>query len=211
MQKSQEKQAKQYQSRAALARGLTPRGSDTAFSEAGADNGVAEVDPRITALLPPQLLQGGELIILLLKPSPWFIILESLRTLTALMMLLVIAWVLAKYDLLPMGQRDVVLAGIAIGGLRLFWQFLEWLSRVYVLTDRRIIRVRGVLRVHVFECPLKQVQHTTAIYSVPERLVGLGTIGFATAGTAVTEAYWQMVAKPLQVHQTVVETLNRYR
>ena len=39
----------------------------------------AEVDvtgpsaTRIAAMLPEQLLQGGETIVLLLKPSPWFI------------------------------------------------------------------------------------------------------------------------------------------
>ncbi|MEE9211213.1 MAG: hypothetical protein V3U29_01000, partial [Phycisphaeraceae bacterium] len=63
----------------------------------------------------------------------------------------------------------------------------------------------------VFECQLKQVQNTNALFSLRERLFGLGTIGFATAGTAVTEAYWFMIAKPLDVHQHVVQTLNRYR
>jgi uncharacterized membrane protein YdbT with pleckstrin-like domain len=95
--------------------------------------------------------------------------------------------------------------------VRLFWQFLEWLSRVYVLTDRRVIRVRGVWRVRVFEALLKNIQHTTVERSMRERLLGLGTIGFATSGTAFTEASWRMVARPLEVHQIVVQTIGRYR
>ena len=57
----------------------------------------------------------------------------------------------------------------------------------------------------------KKIQHTTAYYSIRERLFGLGTIGFTTAGTAFTETYWQMVAKPMELHQQVIQAMNRYR
>ena len=100
---------------------------------------------------------------------------------------------------------------VGVAAVRLFWQFLEWLSRVYVLTDRRVIRVKGVLRISVFEAPLRQIQHTAAQYSIRERIFGLGTIGFATAGTGVIEAAWEMVARPMEVHGAVVQALNRYR
>lgn len=166
---------------------------------------------RAAAMLPMELLQPGELIILLLKPSPWFIVLAPLKTLVVLVLLMFTAGVVnAQFDL-GIAPRDLVLTTIGLVGARLFWQFLEWLSRVYVLTDQRIIRVRGVLRVYVFEARLREIQHTEMLFSVRERVFALGTIGFATAGTAVNEAYWQMVAYPLEVHQKVVETLRRYR
>ncbi len=162
-------------------------------------------------MLPEQLLQPGEVIILLLKPSPWYILLASLRALAVIAVGLILGLVLHEYGWLALGRRDLVTLAVGLAGVRLFWQFLQWLSRVYVLTDRRIIRVKGVVRVQVFECQLKQVQNTNALFSLRERLFGLGTIGFATAGTAVTEAYWLMIAKPLDVHQHVVQTLNRYQ
>lgn len=180
----------------------------------------AEVDPdaapsppqavQAVALLPPELLQPDEIIILLLKPSPWFIVLAPLRFL-AITGILVLA---ALWLVVPQGWLDegnIVLLGAAAAVARVFWQFLVWLSHVYVLTDRRIIRVQGVTRVSVFETSLKQVQHTTAHYSIRERLFGLGSIGFATAGTAVIDAWWQMVAKPLEVHQQITRALARYR
>ena len=104
-----------------------------------------------------------------------------------------------------------LMAGLAIVAGRVFWECLEWLSRVYVLTDKRVIRVAGVLRVSVFEAGLQQVQHSEVYLSLRERLFALGTIGFATAGSAITEAYWQMVANPLEVHRAVVNALRRYR
>ncbi len=185
--------------------------SQRRLAEVGVDDAPDVTDPRVAAMLPAELLQPGELIILLTKPSPLFIVLEPLRTLAIIAMLTILAWAMVAHDWLPASQRDVVLGGVAVAGLRIFWQFLEWLSRVYVLTDRRIIRVRGVLRVHVFECSLKRIQHTAASYSLIERLFGLGTIGFATAGTGQIEAWWRMLANPLEVHQLIVKTLNRYR
>lgn len=174
-------------------------------------------DLRAAALLPQQLLQGGEVIILLIKPSPWYIVLESLRFLAVIAALLAAAlastgW-LAGYTKLDLvlTKLDLVLLALGIMGARLVWQFLEWLSRVYVLTDRRVIRIMGFFRVQVFETQLKKIQHTVTLFSIRERLFSLGTIGFATAGTDAVEAIWRMVSKPLEVHRVVIETLNRYR
>jgi len=68
-----------------------------------------------------------------------------------------------------------------------------------------------VLRVAVFEARLEQIQHTDTAFSLRERLFALGTVTFSTAGTGVIEAAWQMIARPLEVHRTVVRTIQRYR
>lgn len=182
----------------------------------------AEAEPEVppvsaqqasaAALLPPELLQPGELIILLLKPSPWFILLGSLRFL-ALMGIITLAmlWLSPPEGWRHLDRGDIILLGTGAGLVRIFWQFLVWLSHVYVLTDRRVVRVSGVLRVSVFEASLKKIQHTTAYFSIRERLFALGSIGFATAGTAIIDAWWLMVPQPLDVYQTITRTIERYR
>ena len=162
-------------------------------------------------ILPEQLLQDGEIIILMLKPSLWAVLLESLAFLTWVLILLLLGLTLQQMGWLPLRHTDLsVMVVVAVGG-RLLWQFLDWLSRVYVLTDRRVLVVRGVVRVQVFECALKRIQHTTTTFNLRERLFGLGSLSFHTAGVPVTEATWRMLARPLQVHHIVVQTLNRYR
>lgn len=168
-------------------------------------------DPRAAAMLPEQLLHEGEIIILLLKPSPWFILLECLPMLGWIGLFLTAGLVLASQGWYVIGRTDMVLAALTLAGLRLFWQFLEWLSRVYVLTDRRIVRVRGVVRVQVFECALSRVQHTQVIFNLRERLLGLGSIYIATAGTVGADVSWRMLSRPLEVHQIILKTLDRYR
>jgi len=184
-------------------------------SPASAEGVAPDVDEalarRAAAMLPAELLQPSEIIILLVKPSPLFIILAPLQTLAILTLLTVAALAIDQHWLFGVPRRDIVLALVGLIGLRLFWQFLEWLSRVYVLTDQRVIRVRGVLRVSVFESRLEQIQHTDTQFSVRERLFALGTITFATAGTGAVEAVWAMIARPLEVHRTVVRTIRRYR
>lgn len=175
------------------------------------ETGAEEATARAAGMLPAELLQPGEIIILLLKPSPWFILLAPLRVLTAIVILTIAADSANTYLNLHVGSQNIYLAALLLLLARVFWQFLEWLSRVYVLTDRRVIAVAGVLRVGVFETPLEKVQHTNLHFSLRERLFALGTIGFATAGTAFSEAYWLMLSSPLEVHQKVVQTLQRYR
>jgi len=183
-----------------------------AHDATGAEPELTDVGrPDVAALLPEELLQPGEVIILMIKPSPWYILLGSLRALVIITVVAMAASCLTQYDLININRQDVILAAAGLVIVRLFWQSLDWLCRMYVLTDRRIIRVKGVVRIEVFEANLKQIQNTRCYFSLRERLFGLGTIGFATAGTATYEAYWLMIGRPLHVHQTVVQTLERYR
>lgn len=175
------------------------------------EGAVDGIDARIAALLPAQLLQPSEIIILLIKPSPWYILLSSLGFLTGVIILAAILLSLQSRGMLPwIARNDLILAAAGACGVRLFWQFLEWLSRIYVLTDQRVIRLAGVVRVQIFEAQLKNIQHTQTVFSLRERIFHLGTIAFATSGTAGIEAAWVMVNHPLEVHRTVVETISRY-
>jgi hypothetical protein len=183
-----------------------------AHAEAADADNDKTLDPRVTAMLPAELIQPGEIVILLLKPSPWYILLEPLRALAIMVMMVALAVLIQdKTTWLGDSRRDLILTGVLVIGVRLFWQFLEWMSRVYVLTDRRVIRVQGVLRISVFETPLSKIQHTHTYFSLRERFFALGTLGFATAGTGIVEAYWRMIAKPLEVHRVVVQTIGRYK
>lgn len=171
-----------------------------------------DIAGRMVAMIPAELLQPTEIIVLLLKPSAWFILLSCIGSLVTILIVTGIALALIDNNVaIGLGRKDVVLLAVGLLGARLFWQFLEWLSRVYVLTDQRVIRVRGVIRVSIFEAPIKQIQHTNTYFSLRERFFSLGTIAFATAGTGIVEAYWEMLAQPLEVHRIVVQTLNRYR
>ena len=180
-------------------------------ADSAAENEGETLNPRPNILIPAQLLQTGEIIVLMIKPSPLFILLAPLPTLVILAVLTVLAVYLHRMFPLGLAESQIVLLGSVFIALRIFWQFMEWLSRVYVLTDRRIVRVQGVFRISVFEAPLQKIQHSNLYFSLRERVFALGSILFATAGTAAHEIAWTMINQPLEVHQKITETINRYK
>jgi len=78
----------------------------------------------------------------------------------------------------------------------LLWQMAERASRRYVLTSRRVVAIAGLLRQKVVDAPIRNVRQVTMYKSIPERVLGLGTLGFATAGTAGQDVIWRLIDRP---------------
>lgn len=166
---------------------------------------------RAGPAVPEGLLQDGEIVILLLRPSMLFVPLSSPGSLAAIGIgALVLALLAVKVSWIPWSEGQAYAAGVAAVAARLLWLVLDWTGRIYVLTDRRIIRRVGVLQVNVFEAPLRNIQHTSVFRLLRERLCGLGTIGFATAGSDTFDAFWTMLRNPFAVHKTIVDAIERY-
>ncbi len=162
-------------------------------------------------VLPAGLVEDDEVVILLLRPSLLFVPLSSFGSLTIIAVVTLLFALLAiRVTWLPWGEAQAYALGAAVASARLAWQTLDWWGRVYVLTDRRVIRRMGVLRVVVFEAPLRDLQHTSVFMPLSERVFGLGSIGFATAGSHVFDAFWVMIRQPLVAHKIVVETIQRF-
>ncbi len=167
---------------------------------------------RAASMLREDLLQGGEVIILLLKPSVWYIVLSSLESLGVIAIVTAaMLWVQRTFNLQGYNTDGMIGLAIGLAMVRLIWQFLEWMSRTYVLTDRRIISIEGVIRVQVFQTELRSLQHMFLLFSLRERLFGLGTISFSTAGSDLPAAYWVMVRRPIAVQRKITQAINRYR
>lgn len=121
------------------------------------------------------------------------------------------AWGLERMaDAIGRGDRELAaqlrslgamlgVAGIGFVALRMLWQTIDWRCRRYIVTEKRVIRVFGVLRRFVADVPLRNVTHLTLHRSLGERLFGLGTIGINTSGTAWTEIHFSMVSRPRDV------------
>lgn len=189
--------------------GAPPRRETEVFSGAG-DVAVGAPIEQAEALLPADLIHDDEIIILLLRPSPWYIVLGSIGSLIFIgLVTFALAW-MAQLPWIHWSDGQAFLFGMILVAGRLVWQTLEWWCRIYVLTDRRIIRKMGVMRVAVFEAPLRRIQHTSVFESLRERVFRLGSIGFATAGSDTFEAFWVMIARPYAMHRIVVQTIERY-
>ncbi len=171
--------------------------------------GTGVIKLPVSELVPAHLLDGGEVVHFALKPSPWFVVLVSLRWLLVAIVLVLVS----IQDFFPQrycGSMCQVAAGVA--GVRLAWAILEWVSRLYVLTNRRVMRIRGVFNVELFECALDRLQNTYCTFSLPERLTRVGTITLQTAaagGGPGGTASWRIVSRPLEVHEQLRDAIRR--
>ena len=160
------------------------------------------------ALLPADLIGGDESVIFAIKPSLWFIAFDSAGwILTALVLIIGASWFA---DMIPAVSESqfmtVVLTGVS---LRICIALLRWVSRFYVLTNRRVMRIRGVRKADVFECPLVNIRNTAVDVSFHEALAKLGTLSFAICDRPDHHAAWRNIAHPREVHAEVRKAIQR--
>lgn len=177
-------------------------------SEGAAAAGAAAARPSpFAALLAGHVLRDGEVIILLLRPSRWFIVLSSLRFL-AIVAILMIAGVIF-FQRLQIDSRQIVEAGAFVMAGRLMWAVMQWMSRLYILTDLRILRLSGVFSVEIFDCPLRKVARTLLDRTLAERIFRIGSIIVIPQDENYPIGSWQMVARPREVHEQILASISR--
>lgn len=144
--------------------------------------------------------------LLILKPSLWFIVFGSMRFAAAVLIITIGAqlWL----------DDSRVVASIAYAGTfllagRIMWAVLQWMGRLYVLTDLRILRLAGVFNVEIFDCALRKVATTRVTRTFREKLWRLGSIEIVPADDSCTPGLWQTVKRPAEVREKVQTTIER--
>lgn len=164
----------------------------------------------VAAVLPEHILHGDEVVLVLTKPSLWFIFYTSFRFILTVFLLGVLAVrvsQLSSFSYLSAQSIAMVTVIICLG--RLVWALLVWTSHTYMLTNQRVVTIKGVINVRMFQAHLRKIQRTTLYEPLLLRLISTGTIGFATAATEGFDSTWVMIARPLQIHEQVVAAINK--
>ena len=170
----------------------------------------ADADARpfrtsLAALLTGHILRDGEVVLLILKPSLWFILFNSMRFIAAVL----IAVIAAQLWLPQHVALSVAYAGAFILAGRVMWAVLQWMGRLYVLTDLRIVRLSGVFNVEIFDCALRKVGTTRLTRTFREKLWRLGSIEIIPSDDSCTPSVWQTVKRPDEVFAKVQSTIAR--
>jgi len=156
--------------------------------------------------LADDVLQGGEVVIVSLRPHVGAVLLRALP--------FVIPMVLAGCaGLLWLGMSRGQMVGSfgTLIAMVFAWFSVDWSLTRYVLTDRRVMVVRGgsgfagsVVR----ESLLPTVHRISLEHSVRESLIGLGTLVFVPDhGGRVT---WEMLGRAEDVYSIAHDAIERY-
>ena len=155
-----------------------------------------------------EMLDGDEVVQLSIKPSLWFIPLVSLNW------ILVIAVLAAGVSLaMPHGWgRDGLLTLqvlIGVAAARIGIATLQWASRVYVLTNRRVMRFKGVLNVHVMERRLAKISAVDLQVPWHGRALRLGSIRMPGTEAQAAPLDWDDVARPHEIHEILERAVRK--
>lgn len=159
----------------------------------------------------PAMVPADERVIVMIRPDPLFVVLRTLGLFVGLAIGAAgTLWAITLTGIaVPTGR--VFAVAMVLGGAQFLWNALEWWNRTYVLTDRRVMRLGGVLQRLITEVPLERVQGVTVSRLVRERVFGLGSVGVSSAGTGSIEVAWVMVARPAELVATIRRAADDYR
>ena len=159
-------------------------------------------------MVPTELLDGGETVILALKPSMWYLVLVSARWLLgAALVVLLGPWLVRVYPAIP--HLALTQIAVIVTAVRLVLALVQWSSRLYVLTNRRVMCYRGVTRICLFEAPLVRIRNTYIKARPVERLCNVGSIGFSLEGKKKVDGWWEQVGDPHDVHKRIRRAIER--
>jgi hypothetical protein len=178
-------------------------------SESGANAAAPAVDfiSPLGQILAGHILRDGELVLLILRPSRWFILLTSLSFLAVTGILMALAVIYD--DHLRHLSRQYLQIGLFLMMGRLMWATLQWMGRLYVLTDMRIVTIKGVFTLEVFDCPLRKVARTLLERTFKEQLCRVGSIVVVPQDEHMPFGAWHMVSNPRRVHDFIKATIAR--
>jgi uncharacterized membrane protein YdbT with pleckstrin-like domain len=101
-----------------------------------------------------------------------------------------------------------IAAGAVIVALTLLIGFLRRVGTKYLLTTQRLRITRGIVRKNVQETRLDRVQNVNYSQGILDRMFGVGTVDFDTAGTDDSDFTFEWINDPEQVVRRVDEATH---
>ncbi len=126
-----------------------------------------------------RLLAGHENIVFATRQH-WIVLLGALIV-NGLLMAAIMAAAIVLSTVLQFSQALFLLALILIPLIRLFTRVVRWWNEQYIITNRRVIQVEGVINKHVIDSSLEKVNDVVLVQSVWGRLLGYGDVEILTA------------------------------
>ena len=147
-----------------------------------------------------QLLPGENLIVLA-RQHPLVLAWPVILNILVLAILAGIAYASQIYWLLAL---------FVIPLIYLLWEYLEWHSREYVLTDRRVVRQEGVFSISSLDAPLDKINNVFHQQTFMGRLFKYGEVGLETASEQGTTRF-DFLSHPLDFKNAIVRQREMYK
>jgi uncharacterized membrane protein YdbT with pleckstrin-like domain len=134
-----------------------------------------------------------------------------LRGLVAAILAGVIAGIVSRATGSSVDVVWVAAAVLVVFVVVLVWGLIRRISTTYTITNRRLTIRSGLLSRELHETRLERVQNVNSRQRVLERMLGIGTVDFDTAGGAAYDFSFRGVEDPGAIVRTVNRALEDLR
>jgi hypothetical protein len=141
----------------------------------------------------------------------WFVVVWGVRFAILAVIVAVILLILRGTVSQPL-QDGLNYAGIAlfVGGVALLiWVVLRYLNQEYILTNRRVIAVEGVLNKRVTDSSLEKINDAMLTQSIFGRIFGFGDLEVLTASEAGISLF-RMIINPMGFKRAMLDAKHEY-
>jgi uncharacterized membrane protein YdbT with pleckstrin-like domain len=167
-----------------------------------------------------RLLTEGERVVLITRPHPFTFFVGAARGLLLAFILLAAALVIEQGRVLPsaiVGARLYITAALLIGFLLALLSALaawvRWRMHEIIVTDRRVIRISGILAKESMDYSLDAITDLRLRQSWPGRIFDYGDVDVLTASEAAARPRetFPAVSHPIRLTHAVQEQRERRR
>ena len=123
-----------------------------------------------------------------------------------------IVLLLLDLQLEPSGVRDLFgwfgLALLVIGLVWLAYVYLNWFSQDYLVTNRRVVKVEGILSKRAADSSLEKINDAVLQQSVLGRMLGYGDLDILTANEQSVDRY-RMLSEAQTFKRTMLDEKHK--
>lgn len=151
-------------------------------------------------------LAPGERILLTTRRHPVLLVKPILGWLLSLLAVGLISFVITEGNPIPIVDQFTLLAALAMTAYTAY-RVLVWRRTYYVITDERVLLLKGLVSVDVTAVRLARVTETSFSRSVLGRILGYGTLTLDTAGERLNLASLTHLPRADQAYRLVTSLL----
>ena len=162
---------------------------------------VAKMNPELTLL-------GNEIVILMVRPSLWYVFAGSFRFNAIVVLLAVLTYhtqLLARYiHMVALLEVTTILVVV-----RMVYALMDWTSHVYMLTNWRIVTIKGLFHPELYQVSLVKISQARLMRSVIQQVFRVGSIGFVVGEQIIPAGVWEWIGHPDRVQQQIDAALRK--
>lgn len=134
-----------------------------------------------------QLLGQNEEIVLVARQS-WVVLLREI-IINVLLVLAVIGVILVGFPALPSPWGWLLALLFLLPAFRFAFQFVNWVNRAFIVTNRRVFQVEGLVNKNVVDSSLEKVNDVRLSQSVLGRMLNYGDVEILTASDIASNLF----------------------